>query len=230
MIGNDGWHQLPAGASKAHRLEAGATQKQSRLIELHFSRFAPSQRPVVPVTMVAPAISYNDTNRDDHPGPHARRTPCGGTDALSLPRNGPVPGASENVGVVPASVAGEPLSNPVAGARRPLSGGGRQPHLYVRNGSLFTSIVREDHAEEFIEVRNRSDGRLVTLIEVVSPANKTTTEGRAAYLEKRRDTAAQRAGIVEIDLVMQGNPTLSYSRRRLAGIRLRRDRDAGDGS
>jgi hypothetical protein len=83
---------------------------------------------------------------------------------------------------------------------------------YTSEMALFTSIVREDHAEEFIEVRNRSDGRLVTLIEVVSPANKTTTEGRAAYLEKRRDTAAQRAGIVEIDLVMQGNPTLSYSR------------------
>lgn len=83
---------------------------------------------------------------------------------------------------------------------------------YTSTMALFTSIVREDHAEEFIEVRNRADGRLVTLIEVVSPANKTTAEGRAAYLEKRRDTAAQRAGIVEIDLIMQGKPTLSYSR------------------
>jgi hypothetical protein len=83
---------------------------------------------------------------------------------------------------------------------------------YTSEMALFTSIVREDHSEEFIEVRNRSDGRLITLIEVVSPANKTTAAGRAAYLEKRRDTIAQRAGIVEIDLVLQGKPTLTYSR------------------
>lgn len=83
---------------------------------------------------------------------------------------------------------------------------------YTSEMALFTSIIREDHSEEFIEVRNRTDGRLVTLIEVVSPANKTTPEGRAAYLEKRRDSVAQRAGIVEIDLVLQGKPTLTYSR------------------
>lgn len=87
--------------------------------------------------------------------------------------------------------------------------GGRK---YTSEMALFTSIVREEHEEEFIEVRNRADGRLVTLIEVVSPANKTTPAGRAAYLEKRKDAVAQRAGVVEIDLVLQGKPTLNYSR------------------
>ncbi|MDB5308213.1 MAG: hypothetical protein JWO38_2415 [Gemmataceae bacterium] len=83
---------------------------------------------------------------------------------------------------------------------------------YTSEMALFTSVIREEHAEEYIEVRNRTDGRLVTLIEVVSPANKTTPAGRAAYLEKRKDAVAQRAGVVEIDLVMQGKPTLTYSR------------------
>lgn len=87
--------------------------------------------------------------------------------------------------------------------------GGRK---YTSEMALFTSIIREEHEEEFIEVRNRADGRLVTLIEVVSPANKTTPAGRAAYLEKRKDAVAQRAGVVEIDLVLQGKPTLNYSR------------------
>ena len=86
---------------------------------------------------------------------------------------------------------------------------------YTSEMALFTSIVREEHSEEFIEVRNRTDGRLVTLVEVVSPANKTTPTGRAAYLDKRRDTLAQRAGVVEIDLVLQGKPTLNYSREGL---------------
>jgi hypothetical protein len=83
---------------------------------------------------------------------------------------------------------------------------------YTSEMALFTSIVREEHGEEYIEVRNRADGKLVTLIEVVSPSNKTTTAGRGAYLEKRREALQQRAGVVEIDLVMQGKPTLSYSR------------------
>jgi hypothetical protein len=83
---------------------------------------------------------------------------------------------------------------------------------YTTEMALFTSIIREEHAEEYIEVRNRNDGRLITLIEVVSPANKTTNQGRDSYLAKRRDAQLQRAGIVEIDLVLQGKPTLNYSR------------------
>ncbi len=83
---------------------------------------------------------------------------------------------------------------------------------YTSEMILFTSILKEKHSEEFIEIRNRSDGRMVTLIEVVSPANKTTNEGRTAYLDKRREAMLCRAGIVEIDLVLQGKPTLTYSR------------------
>ncbi len=77
---------------------------------------------------------------------------------------------------------------------------------------LFTSVIREEHSEEFIEVRQRSDNRLVTLVDVVSPTNKVKTEGRVAYLERRRDARMQNASIVEIDLVMQGEPMLDYSR------------------
>ena len=83
---------------------------------------------------------------------------------------------------------------------------------YISEMPLFTSIIREEYSEEFIEIRARTDNRLVTLLEVVSPANKTTQAGRQAYLEKRKEAALQRAGIVEIDLVLQGKPTLTYSR------------------
>ncbi len=83
---------------------------------------------------------------------------------------------------------------------------------YTSEMALFTSIIKEDHTEEFIEVRNRTDGRLVTLIEVVSPANKATPAGRQAYLDQRKAGVTQRAGIVEIDLVLQGKPTLTFAR------------------
>src|SRR5687767_3148526 len=56
---------------------------------------------------------------------------------------------------------------------------------YSSEQALFTSIVREEHKEAYIEVRQRSDGRLITLLEVISPANKTTSEGRRQYLERR---------------------------------------------
>src|SRR6202011_1217694 len=41
------------------------------------------------------------------------------------------------------------------------------------------------HREDYIEVRQRTDGRLVTLVDAVSPANKTSAAGRAASLHNR---------------------------------------------
>src|SRR5215213_1122771 len=67
---------------------------------------------------------------------------------------------------------------------------------YVTEVALFTSVVRDQHAEEFIELRQRGDGRLVTLIDVVSPCNKATPEGRQAYLTKRHDARAGGANLV----------------------------------
>jgi hypothetical protein len=83
---------------------------------------------------------------------------------------------------------------------------------YVTEQALFTSVVREEHHEEYIEIRQRSDGRLVTLVDMVSPTNKLVATGRHAYLEKRREGKTVGANLVEIDLVLQGQPTLEYSR------------------
>jgi hypothetical protein len=83
---------------------------------------------------------------------------------------------------------------------------------YATEMPLFTSIIREEHVEEFIEVRQRTDGRLVTLVDFVSPINKTTATGKCAYLDKRKEARSANASIVEIDLAMQGQPLLDYSR------------------
>lgn len=87
-----------------------------------------------------------------------------------------------------------------------------QQRCYVTEEPLFTSIVRENRQEEFIEIRHRSDGGLVTLIDVVSPANKLLPQGREAYLQTRKNARICNAGIVEIDLTLQGQPLLDYSR------------------
>jgi hypothetical protein len=83
---------------------------------------------------------------------------------------------------------------------------------YSTEQALFTSVVREEHQEEFIEIRQRSDARLVTLVDVASPTNKVRPAGRSAYLARRHEAKAQGANLVEIDLVLQGHPTLEYSR------------------
>jgi len=86
---------------------------------------------------------------------------------------------------------------------------------YTTEQALFTSIVREDHHEDYIEIRQRSDGRLITLVEAVSPANKTTAMGRQVYMDKRREGRMCGCNVVEIDLVLQGSPMLDYSREGL---------------
>ena len=86
---------------------------------------------------------------------------------------------------------------------------------YATEQALFTSIVREEHQEHFIEIRQRCDGKLITLVDVVSPANKTSQAGREAYLERRRDGRNANCSLVEIDLVLQGQPMLAYSREGL---------------
>ena len=50
---------------------------------------------------------------------------------------------------------------------------------------------------------------------VASPTNKRTAEGRQAYLNKRREGRSAGASLVEIDLVLQGQPLLEYSREGL---------------
>jgi hypothetical protein len=86
---------------------------------------------------------------------------------------------------------------------------------YVTEQALFTSIIREEHREDFIEIRQRGDGRLVTLVDVVSPTNRTSASGRQAYLDTRKEARGGGANLVEIDLVLQGQPMLDYSRENL---------------
>src|SRR5262249_55047445 len=85
---------------------------------------------------------------------------------------------------------------------------------YVTVGGLAPGAAPPECEEEFVEIRT-PDGRLVTLLDVVSPANKTTLEGREAYLATRSMAKAAGANLVEIDLVLQGQPTLEYSREGL---------------
>jgi hypothetical protein len=90
-----------------------------------------------------------------------------------------------------------------------------QERVYTLEQVLFTSVTREEHREPFLEIRHRSDNRLVTLLEVISPTNKTTDVGRSAYQQKRQEAQRQRAHLVEIDLVLEGQSLHDFSRETL---------------
>lgn len=81
---------------------------------------------------------------------------------------------------------------------------------YVAEQALFTSVTRLDHTETFIDVRPRGENRPVTRVEFVSPANRTTPEGRDAYLAQRDQALANGLNLVEIDLVLQGWPPVAH--------------------
>ena len=83
---------------------------------------------------------------------------------------------------------------------------------YVVSRMPAGSDVEAERCEEFLEIRDRASDRLVTILDVVSPVNKTTAAGREAYLATRRKAKEARASLVEVDLVRQGQPTLQYSR------------------
>ncbi|MBG1270409.1 DUF4058 family protein [Nostoc sp. WHI] len=64
--------------------------------------------------------------------------------------------------------------------------------------------VPEQITERFLEVRATSSKEVVAVIEILSPKNKRSKEGRAAYESKRQKILASATNLVEIDLLRQG--------------------------
>jgi hypothetical protein len=58
--------------------------------------------------------------------------------------------------------------------------------------------------ERWIEIKRLPDRSLVTVIEILSPTNKTGS-GRIEYLEKRKQWIRQPVNVVEIDLLLGGH-------------------------
>jgi hypothetical protein len=77
-------------------------------------------------------------------------------------------------------------------------------------------IMAEPVTEGFIEIREPgSDDRVITVIEVLSPANKKPGEGRRQYRRKQRELQRGGVSLVEIDLLRDGLWTVLVSCDRL---------------
>lgn len=73
------------------------------------------------------------------------------------------------------------------------------------------AIGPEEFRESYIDIVATADqGRVITTIEILSPANKTPgTEGHEQYEKKQREVLSSRASFLEIDLLRSGSHTVS---------------------
>lgn len=76
--------------------------------------------------------------------------------------------------------------------------------------------LRDDpRTERHIEILDlRTGGRVITAIELLSPANKSS-EGRESYHKKQAEFIAARVNLVEIDLLLGGTFVLAMPERKL---------------
>ncbi|VAW31457.1 hypothetical protein MNBD_CHLOROFLEXI01-2943 [hydrothermal vent metagenome] len=77
----------------------------------------------------------------------------------------------------------------------------------VADEPQLITMLDEAYREPFIEIIARETGDVVTVIEVLSPANKEG-EGRKQYLQKQTDLLATDVNLVEIDLLSYGKETV----------------------
>jgi hypothetical protein len=75
---------------------------------------------------------------------------------------------------------------------------------------LTIEAEEETARQDFVEDRDaRNDGRLVTVIELLSPSTKRPGPDRDAYAAKQRDLLASDASLVEIDLSRLGERVMT---------------------
>jgi len=92
------------------------------------------------------------------------------------------------------------------GAKRAKS----PPAVAVAQPLTIPLLIEDEIEEARVEIRHRASGALVTVIEVLSPANKIRgSRGRASFMEKRRDILASDVHWVEIDLLRAGQPSVT---------------------
>lgn len=75
---------------------------------------------------------------------------------------------------------------------------------------VVISLPPEEVREVFIEILDLTQGgRVVAVIAILSPANKTPGEGRELYLRKQEDVLSSDTHLIEIDLLRQGEHTVA---------------------
>lgn len=87
-----------------------------------------------------------------------------------------------------------------------LKGIAEEPAAFAHDGAVAVEVPLLDEVREtFLEIRSPDHEQVITVLEILSPANKRGG-GRAQYLEKRLRIFGTRTNLVEIDLLRAGEP------------------------
>lgn len=113
---------------------------------------------------------------------------------------------------------GEPTGRRLRGdllvaASKPAERGGGVAVLVeseVQAPAIVDHRAMETERVSYLEIRERQGGALVTVIELLSPANKR--DDRSEYLAKRETILGSSAHLVEIDLLRGGRPMPEINR------------------
>lgn len=105
---------------------------------------------------------------------------------------------------------------------RTAGGAGGPPAPQAASGGvLAVEVPVPDRVREtYIEVRAAQGGEVVTVLEILSPANKLGGEGRRMYEGKRLAVLATRTSLVEMDIVRTGEPMPVFGADRTADYRI----------
>ena len=103
-----------------------------------------------------------------------------------------------------------------------LSRASRPPDNIPQKGSSETAVLEavsapetitlypDEYQERFIEIKAADEpDEVVTVIELLSPANKTRGHGREEYLRKQKAVLTGNTHLLEIDLLRKGQHTLA---------------------
>jgi hypothetical protein len=66
--------------------------------------------------------------------------------------------------------------------------------------------MQDEVAESFLEIREVKTGKLITMVELLSPVNKLHRQGREEYERKRGHVFRSWTSLVEVDLLRAGEP------------------------
>jgi len=85
----------------------------------------------------------------------------------------------------------------------------REPGAIVLAEPVVFDLSLDPITEGYIQIRERDGGRVITVIEFLSPANKCGGPGQDKYLQKQAEVLSSDASLVEIDLVRSGRRVLA---------------------
>ncbi len=104
----------------------------------------------------------------------------------------------------------------------PVYVGERRPQVTEAEASLDTPIVLTlppvERREPFVEIVHSAGDEVVTVIEVLSPANKTAGKGHHLYRSKQQAILDSTTHLVEIDLLSTGLRTVVIPEEGLASL------------